>query len=91
MAKIGSIHKMNVQQDVRELEREVGSDCHVWSGELQVHGFPRSGDFETLGDVYYLRADFQVGKSRESFALLVSPYDLLVFAQQILDELNPVK
>ena len=89
MAKIHSIHRVNVQQDIKELETEVGSDCCVWSGQLQLHGFPRSDSSETSGDVYYLKADFEAGDGRKSFAMMVSPYDLLCFAHQILDGLDP--
>ena len=89
MAKIDSIHRVNVQQDVKSLETVVGKNCRVWSCQLQLHGFLRSTDSETSEELYYLKAEFEIGDSQKSFAMLVSPYDLLCFAHQILDELDP--
>ena len=89
MAEINSIHKVDIRRDVQELEKEVGSDCSVWSGQFQLHKFQRPECSETSGNLYYLRADFQAGTDRQSFAMLVSPCDLLVFARQILKELAP--
>lgn len=93
MAKMRSLDRFDFEKQVGALRGELVNDCSVYrSGQLQFLGFRQLPDDP---EGFYLRIDFeedeQESQEGKSFAMPVSRYDLLCFAQQILDELNPVK
>lgn len=95
MAKIKSLGQTSFAERFGWLEKELINDCSVYrSGRLQFLEFPQSPDGPEGVEGTYLRidlgADPELGRvEKQSFALLVSRYDLLCFARQILDELDP--
>ena len=91
MSKIGSLDRFDFEKQVNALRQELVNDCSVYrSGQLQFLGFQQSPDDP---EGFYLRVDFEKDEREsqegQSFAMPVSPYDLLQFARQILKEFAP--
>ena len=70
---------------------ELVNDCSVYrSGQLQFLRFQQLPDGPE-GVYLRINVDPESGRNEKiSLALIVSPYDLLRFAHQILDELDPL-
>ena len=70
-----------------KLSSELGPDGRVIStGELEVKKYSPSQHEATI---HYLRLKHPVGNHEQGLAFIVDPYDLLIFAHQIIKEFDP--
>ena len=93
MVKLKSVSHIGLDRQIKKLSNDLVNDCSVrQSGVLQVMRFRQSPDGPEEG--VYVRIDSPPeveGADPIALAWIVSPYDLLCLAHQILEEFDPSK